>query len=349
MPARRPPLLFPRRNHGCRVETDLALWGYPALTLENELLRVTVLAGKGADLVEFLYKPLDVDFLWRNANPIRAERAEAPPTDALMSFADRYEGGWQELFPFGSRVQGKVRNTEMYFHGEVWALPWKVEVEEDDPRCVRVRLSVRTRKTPLFLERRMTLRSNSPVLELDEVAWNLGPRPQGVMWGHHPAFGPPFLSPDCEICAPAKTVSVEMKERQPFPRGRYLGRRHDFSRMLRPGAGIERMLYLDELDEGWYALVNRKRKVGFGMRWDAARFPVVWIWQESGKLPQPPHFNASYAMALEPFSHLPGAYDRGEKLLTIPAGGRIEARFLACAIPGGKPVKSLDARGRART
>lgn len=341
------PALLARRNFGCRAETEQTLWGYRAVTLENELLRITVLAGKGADIVEFLYKPLDVDFMWRNTNVIRAGQSVSAPTDPIMSFGEHYPGGWQELFPYGSRVQAKVYGTEMYFHGEVFGLPWDVAVEEDTPSRVTVCLRVRTRKSPFVLERRMTLRSGSPVLELDETAYNLSRRAQGVMWGHHPAFGAPFLSPDCTLYAPTQTVNAGGKDEQPFPVGTFKGKRRDFSKMLPPHSGHEGMLYWDKLDAGWYALVNPKLEVGFGMRWDHKRFPIVWIWQETGKIEGAPHFGEAYAMAVEPFSHMPGAADRGEKLLTIPARGRIEARFLACAIPGRKPVKGIDAQGRA--
>lgn len=53
------------RNFGCRV-MEYLYRGLPTISLENELLRVTVLAGKGGDIFEFLYKPLDVDFMWRS-------------------------------------------------------------------------------------------------------------------------------------------------------------------------------------------------------------------------------------------------------------------------------------------
>ena len=38
-----------------------------AVSLENELLRVGVLADKGTDVFEFNYEPRDMDFVWRAA------------------------------------------------------------------------------------------------------------------------------------------------------------------------------------------------------------------------------------------------------------------------------------------
>ena len=55
------------RNHGCRVSDAWTYRGLKTLVMENELLRVVVLADKGADILELVHKPTDVDFLWRSA------------------------------------------------------------------------------------------------------------------------------------------------------------------------------------------------------------------------------------------------------------------------------------------
>jgi hypothetical protein len=335
-----PPFFIPKRNFGCRVETDVTLWGHRAVVLQNELLRVTVLAGRGADIVEFLYKPLDVDFMWANpSGPLRSETS-LPPGNPLRAFDQHYAGGWQELFPHGSRPVEAYGKTDLYQHGEVWGLPWDVRVEEDTPKRVSVIFSCRTRQTPFVLERRMTLEAGKPVLQFDETAHNLGRRGLDVMWGHHPAFGAPLLSPDCIIYAAAKTLNVDLKHRTTWPVGEYKGKREDFSRIPGARSGKGRMLYLEDLIDGWYALVNPKLKLGIGMRWNKRQFPVVWIWQEAGACKHSPWFGHAYATALEPFTNLPFARERKEKLLRIPAGGKVNTKFEAIAIPGGKPVRS---------
>lgn len=341
------PHVLPRRNHGCRVELDATLWGQRAVILQNELLRLTVLAGKGADIVEFLYKPLDVDFMWANPAGPRPHETAYPPADSRNCFGDFYSGGWQELFPHGSKTT-EVHGAAMLQHGEVWGLPWEVAVEEDRPARVTVAFRTRTRLTPFVLEKRLTLVSGSPVVTLDERVLNLGRTALDFMWGHHPAFGAPFLSGACVLYAPARTVRCGLEHRTTWPIGAVEGKRRDFSRP--PAAGSRRggMLYLEDLRAGWYALVNPRLKVGFGMRWDHRRFPVVWIWQEANSGRASPWFGNAYAMAVEPFSHLPFARERGEKLLKLAAGGTLSTRFLAFAIPGGKPVRAVDAQGRAR-
>ncbi len=332
------PNVLPKRNHGCRIETDATLWGQRAVVLQNELLRVTVLAGRGADIVEFLYKPLDVDFMWANPNGPVKEDSSQPPQEALKAFGHYYSGGWQELFPHGSKPV-EAYGTDLYQHGEVWGLAWDVRIEEDSPARISVCFTCRTRQTPFVLERHMTLNSGSPVVTIDETAHNFGRLGLDIMWGHHPAFGAPFLSRDCRLYANAKTLNVNLKHRTSWPIGEYKGEREDFSKAPVPRSGKGRMLYLEDLIEGWYALVNPKLKVGFGMRWNKRQFPVVWIWQEAGGK-NSPWFGNGYATAVEPFTNLPFARERKEKLMRVPAGKAITARFEAFAIPGGKPVRT---------
>ena len=56
----------PQRNWGARV-LEYRYKGMKAVFLENELLRVGVLADKGTDVFEFNYKPRDTDFVWLTA------------------------------------------------------------------------------------------------------------------------------------------------------------------------------------------------------------------------------------------------------------------------------------------
>src|SRR5215204_3592098 len=50
-----------------------------AVFLENEKLRVGVLADKGTDVIEFNYKPRDVDFVWLTAGGVRNPTAPDGP------------------------------------------------------------------------------------------------------------------------------------------------------------------------------------------------------------------------------------------------------------------------------
>lgn len=81
------------RNYGCRL-MEYTYEGLRALTLENARLRVSVLVDKGTDIFKFLYKPLDVDFMWRSPLGVRSPVtfvATIPRPEG--AFLDYYEGG----------------------------------------------------------------------------------------------------------------------------------------------------------------------------------------------------------------------------------------------------------------
>ena len=49
----------------CKISDDWAYKGMKVIFLENECLRIGILAGRGSDIFEFKYKPFDLDFLLR--------------------------------------------------------------------------------------------------------------------------------------------------------------------------------------------------------------------------------------------------------------------------------------------
>ena len=191
----------PQRNWGARV-LEYELKGMRAVFLENEKLRVGVLAGKGTDVFEFNYKPEDIDFVWLSAGGVRNPTSYLSTSpDPLATFLDHYPGGWQEGFPNGGAPSSYL-GAQFGQHGEVSNLPWDYEIVEDRPQAVSVRFGVRTQKTPFFLEKELGLRSGESSLRIEETLTNESEASLHAMWGHHIAFGRPFLQKGCRISLP---------------------------------------------------------------------------------------------------------------------------------------------------
>ena len=90
------------RNHGCRVSDSWMYRGLKTVVMENELIRIVILADKGADIYQFVYKKTDTDFLWRSPWGVRDPSAFIPTTgDGVGMWMDTYEGGWQTVLPGG--------------------------------------------------------------------------------------------------------------------------------------------------------------------------------------------------------------------------------------------------------
>lgn len=70
------------RNYGCRITDQIIMDGNKAVVMENQKLRLTFLADRGMDCVEMLYKPEDIDFMWRSPAGLhkRSEYLSIPGT-----------------------------------------------------------------------------------------------------------------------------------------------------------------------------------------------------------------------------------------------------------------------------
>lgn len=309
----------PQRNWGARLHV-VQRHGLDMLVLENEKLRVSIAVGRGADIVEFLHKPSDTDFVWLSANGVRhpALRGVTPP-DPRMAFYDTYPGGWQEVFPVGgapSAGPGLLMGSHG-MHGEVWHRPWDWQIIEDSASGIAVQLSVRTETLPYRLVRDMRLASGSTVLAFHETATNESGTDLPLMWGHHITFGRPFLGPGATIEMPpgVEVVTGDISRTHevrrladhcvfawPHAKGSD-GAAVDLS-LLPQAACPSEMVYLRGFKEGRY-IVRNDKGLGMELGWDTAVMPFVWFWQEFGAARNYPWFGRHYNIGLEPFTSMP--------------------------------------------
>ncbi len=344
------------RNFGCRL-TEYVYRGLRTVTLENELLRVTVLADKGSDIFEFQYKPLDVDFMWRSPWGVRNPALFVPTTHTRGSaFMDHYEGGWQDCLPTaGSPCE--YNRQQFGTHGETPTIPWDYRIAEDTPERVAVRFWVRTYRTPFYVEKELSLERGKATLAISERVVNEGRTTMHMLWGQHPALGAPFVDESCVIDLPGGRVHctrlspntrfVEGVHEWPLVPGKD-GTPVDLTRVVSAEADTSDTIRLDGLPEGWFGITNTRRKVGFGMAWPLEVFPALCFWQVYGGAYGPPWYGRTYTVALEPFSsvcsNLPDAIADGSALVLEP-GASLEASFVAVAYSGIERVSHIAADG----
>ncbi|HXK61482.1 MAG TPA: DUF4432 family protein [Acidobacteriota bacterium] len=344
------------RNWGARLR-EFQYNGYRMISLENRLLRIVVAVDKGTDIVEFLYKPLDIDFMWHSFVGLRGfTNAVLSKANPAGDFLDYYPGGWQELFP-SAGDDCVYRGAPLGIHGEVCLLPWSYRIEKDDPEEISVTFSVRTLRTPFSLQKRLTLGADSGVLIIEEEVKNESGETVDFMWGHHPAFGAPFLDESCRIFLPACTIvtpdeytspssRLEKRQRSPWPfvKGRD-GSVIDLSRIPGTEAASHDMAYMEELSEGWYAIISARQGVGFGLAWDPSLFSCVWFWQLYRGGIGYPWYRSNYVAALEPVSSrlspLDKAIEAGAQLRLEPGAER-KTRLIAVAFAKQSEVIGID-------
>jgi len=305
------------RNYKCRITQDVEIGGIKAVVLENELLRITILVDKGADIYEFLYKPQDIDFAWRAPNKLSNPMNTVPTTgNEEGTFLDRYEGGFQEILPNGGTAC-TYKGAKLGQHGEISNIPWEYQILCDEEHGISVKFSTRTFRTPFYIEKTMMLKSQDPTLYIDEMLINEGNEDIELMWGHHPTIGHPFLSDQCEIVTTAtrvrlsKEISFETQRLEPgsihsWPLTMNKDKVIDFSKVPSREANCADLVYLSDFEgEASYEVINKELNLSFGMRWDKKLFNYLWMWQVCGGSYGYPWYGRTYNLALEPWTSYP--------------------------------------------
>lgn len=354
----------PDRHWGCRISDEWSFKGLRTLVLQNELLKITVLVDKGSDIFEFVYKPLDIDFMWKHPNGLRAPSEIAPKgLDKGMAFHDLFAGGWPEILPNGC-APCEYKGAQLNFFGEVSNVPWHYDIVQDSSELVSVKMWVRTTRTPFLLEKTLTLNESSPALFIEERVTNLGAERMEFMWGHHPVIGPPFLDASCRINAPASKVVVLHDEDGPDVRMKlHQTGKWPFIRDIRdqpldlrvvPGAESKSMdnCYLMDFEEGWIAVTNASQQLGFGLGWDAHVFKYIWLWEALGGGIGYPWYGRTFQVGIEPWTSWPcvslaEAVARGTAA-SLGAGESVTAWLTAVAYTGSEEVIGIERDGSVR-
>ena len=349
---------------GCSLVEHVIGRSFRALTIENQFLSVTLLPDKGADIYALRFKPRNVDVLWKSPWGLKAPGFGTPSFGASTETAwlENYEGGWQEIFPNGGDAC-VYKGAPLNFHGEASTLPWDYTVRQNDSSKVTVDFVVRLYRSPFLLRRSLTVERSLPAILLEETIENQGEEDLHFMWGHHPAFGEPFLRGGCKLYVPAgrflaHDVEISSNSRlAPSASGLWpvlhgkSGHSVDLSIVPPAGERVTEFGYLCDLEEGWYGLSNPALGFGVGMAWSKEVFPYLWFWQELRGSFGYPWYGHCYVMAVEPFNSIPGSglikAMEGGTAPILRAGSKLEARLSAVFFEAGEPL-SISTEGSAR-
>jgi galactose mutarotase-like enzyme len=303
---------YGNRHHGCRVN-EFGWRNQQLIVIENELLRIGVVATKGADILEFRYKPRDLDVLWHAPQSLFPNEYEPAAPRDQGAFLDYFPGGWQEVFPNAGPAT-VMEGAALGQHGEVALQPWDVAVRQDTEELVEVEFTVETTRTPFRLTRNMSLSSGSAVLRMKERVTNLGLQKLPFAWGHHPAFGAPFLGAGCiiemEPCLVSQTDYAKdltrrfaLQESAPSPVIQAArGGSEPMNLVLGPQACTQDVLLCHQLSAGWCAVRNPAQGIAVRLEWDKQTFPYLWMWQVYGGAFGYPYYGRVYTLAIEPFN-----------------------------------------------
>ena len=264
-----------------------------AVILENDFLKVSVLAEIGSKIASIIYKPLNYEALWQNPGKKYKKTNYGDPYPA-GEFS-----GFDEMFPSISRCfyeNPPWAGAEIPDHGEVWTIPWQYSIEKD-----HVALEVRGVKLPYKLSKKVSLEDNS--IHIEYEAANLSDNDMDFIWAAHPLFN---TSKGMEFIVPPGMNKIV--NAVPGKRLADYGKAYDFPiAQLADGSkfnlavvpekndfGYQKYYFLGKVTQGWCILYDPAKKLNIGMSFPKEKVPYLGMWLNEGG------WDGQYNIAPEP-------------------------------------------------
>jgi galactose mutarotase-like enzyme len=264
-----------------------------AVILENDFLKVSLLAEIGSKSTSIIYKPLNYEALWQNPGK------KYKKTNYGDSYPAGEFSGFDEMFPSISRCfyeNPPWAGAEIPDHGEVWTIPWQYSIEKD-----HLALEVRGVKLPYKLSKKVSLDANRICIEYQ--ATNLSNNDMDFIWAAHPLFN---TSKGMEFIVPAGMNKIV----NAVPGKRLLdyGRTYDFPiAQVADGSkfnlslvpeknnfGFQKYYFFDKVTEGWCVLYDPAQKLNIGLSYPKEQVPYLGMWLNEGG------WDGQYNIAPEP-------------------------------------------------
>ena len=299
-------------KHNCSVNHKWTYNGMRVVFMENEFLQIGVLADRGSDIFQFIYKPVGIDLMLKLDKDIyNPKEMFSQIPDTPDQFEDYYYGGWQEILPNSPTMN--YRGASLGQHGEVSLIPWDYAVINSFGPEISVKLWTRPLRVPVLIEKTLTLKEGQSTLFIEETLTNESDTALHVMWGHHIAFGLPFLSKEASINTSATKFFAEKNmpalrffkpgKTQDWPLVETVdGQKTDASKIAGPNsARFSELAYLNDFNEDAFYSVSTE-DLTFSVYWDKNIFKTLWYWQERYAVQDKPWWGKTFAVALEPWT-----------------------------------------------
>lgn len=280
----------------------MTFYGRRAHSLDNGLVRVTVLVG-GGHIAEITLLENAVNPLWIPPWPTIEPRDHDPRTAA--QYGGGPEGkllagimGHNLCFDFFGGPSQEEAAAGLTVHGEASVVDW-------DLRPVSGHELTATTVLPLAgmrLERRLRLQDHQ--VWITETAENLTAVDRPVGWTQHVTLGPPFLAGGRTTFDIPATRSKVYESDFAQGKGRMrIGAEFDWpwcpategdpidlrvASAAAVSAGYTAHLLDPAREEAWFTASNPDLGVEFGYRWRRADFPWLGIWEENHAREHPP-------------------------------------------------------------
>ena len=279
----------------CRISNS-SICGLETVALENDLVRALIIAGKGADLLEYVWKPTGANCFHRSNIPFEAYSSRDLKKERLASHTEMGLGGWMTVLPHRARYKDIELTQETGGIGAT--VPWEYIVVENSDVTVSVKFCTDLPVIPMRIEKVFTLADGSASLTIDETVNFHGDEPVEFTWTEHAMFGGDFVDEDTVVClpserafdawahmaAPDKPLDSFINPASAFPLkgGAKNSTLFDLRRPLPTSYNGSEFIVFDKLKEGRAGLHNAKSGLSISLSWDKALFPYMRSLYQSG-------------------------------------------------------------------
>ena len=334
--------------------------GRRAAVLENDLLRVTVLA-EGGHIAAIEDKATGVNPLWTppwtSIEPSTYDRARHPEygADAEAKLLCGIMGHNLCMDIFGG-PSAEEAAAGMTVHGEASVAAYEISAAEQE-------LTMRARfpAAQLAFERRLRLRPGSRALQFVETVENLAAADRPIAWTQHVTLGPPFLERGATQFRASATrskvfeadfgVNGYMKSGVVFDWPnvpRLDGGSSDLRVYNRAAAssGFTTHLMDPHQQTAFFTAFSPRHQLVLAYIWKQADFPWMGIWEENHSRTNPPWNGKTLTRGMEfGVSPMPETrrqmVERGNlfgvpAFRWIPAKGAVHVEYWAALTPAAK-------------
>jgi hypothetical protein len=165
------------------------------------------------------------------------------------------------------------------------------------------------------VEKTLTLHAGSPTLHIDDQLTNRSRTHLDLMWGHHVAFGLPFLKEGAVIETNAQSMWAEpamppLRRFKPgietqWPHAQNIRGDNDDASIVphETAPPYSDLAYLSGFEkDAFYCIRNPETGLGFRLEWEPDTFPCLWYWTERYGMQDFPWWGECYTIGLEPWS-----------------------------------------------
>jgi|FrelakmetLWP11LW_1041352.scaffolds.fasta_scaffold00381_10 hypothetical protein len=287
--------------------------GLTRITVENEKIRFAILPQVGGKMISLVLKDTDREYISVSDRGFKRPAYET-------NYADLDVSGFDECFPAiaeGFYPEWPWKGTVIPDHGEIFTLPWDIEIKKD-----RLIMTVYGVRFPYRFVKVMSLEKNT--VKISYELENLSPCEFKYIWSAHPLFA---VNEGTKILLPGTpNIRTDFSKYERFGKHLYEtiwpharqadGQNVDLSIIRSAKEDAATKVFTTKLDEGFCGFEDTKTGDFLTMTFPVDKVPYVGIWINEGGFFKG---KGSFNVAIEPCTGCPDkletAIQRGEHAL----------------------------------